>query len=203
MAKGLCPKCGAPVHKNYSYCKPCYNEWQNARNKLKPKRPLTPEQKEAALRRERERIARMTPVERQAHNDRKQASRLKWLDSDPSIRNRINETAAKRRTTWTPEKMARIKEIAKSHYARRMLRKEQGLCAYSTQCDQPPIGEHTHCLYHWMQVMCISHTPRSKSDVSIEQLLNLWNSQGGKCAITGLPIIPGKCPPRSQHSGET
>jgi len=190
MAKGLCPKCGDPIYKSYSYCRQCYNAWQNARNKLKPKPQRTPEQREAQNQRDRERIARMTPEEKQAYDNRKRQSQALWLAANPEIRARRNKEANETRKTWSPERRERQKNTQKSHYEKCRNRPNQGLCGYSVNCNEPPIGEQKFCLYHWCNGLRQDDV-RLKSNYMTEALVALWNAQDGRCAISGIKLIPG------------
>jgi len=189
MPGTTCPKCGEPKLPHKSYCPKCFNEWQNEYKKTH-RQVRTLEQKARQLQTDRERIARMTPEERQAHYAKKEAGKQRWLAANPEMRDRINQKAKEKRTTWTPERLARQKEVQKAHYDRRMLRVEQGLCAYSVNCTEPAIGKQKFCLRHWIHGIRQADV-RQRPQYSEEQLLDLWNKQAGKCAMSGLPLIPG------------
>lgn len=65
-------------------------------------------------------------------------------------------------------------------------------CTMSIGCNEPPIGITNKCLKHWS--MAYAGTAKrcgySRSEFS-KVVLALWHEQKGKCAISGLDLVPG------------
>lgn len=132
----------------------------------------------------RQRLANMTPEQKEALYDRKK----NWFKR-PENRLRRNAEAVVKRTTWTPERLEQQKKSQKEFYEKLQLRSAQGLCGYSPNCNEPPVGVQRFCLYHWCRGVLMAHGKRVSC--AAEDLISLWNKQGGKCAITKVKIIPG------------
>src|SRR5258708_3527745 len=103
----------------------------------------------------------------------------------------INLRAQRTRATWTPERRERERTNGKAHYARRMLRSSSGLCAYSVNCDEPPVGTQNFCLWHWCNGLRQADL-RQKSQYKTDDLVVQWNQQKGRCAITGILLVAGE-----------
>lgn len=184
----ICPKCGAEKEVKKPWCKACYNKWQNERKRLNPQK-RTPEQRVRQNFMERQRIAGMTPEEKQAYHDRKNKNLRKFM-SDPEVRLRRNAEAAVVRSEWTPERRGRQKETHKVHYDKLKSRLSQGLCGHGVSCSEPPIGDQRDCLFHWCNG--VRHVQKDRVSCTTEELVSLWKKQDGKCAVLGTPIIPGR-----------
>ncbi len=183
MPGNICPKCGAEKEVKKPWCKACYNVWQNARKKLNPQQ-RTSEQRERQNFMARQRLAKMTPEQKQALWDRKK----NWFRS-PENRLRRNETANVKRTTWSKERRAQQQESQKSHYAKLQTRLAKGLCGHSVSCNEPPIGDQRDCLFHWCNG--VRNAQEKRVSCTVEELVYLWKNQEGKCAVLGMAIIPG------------
>lgn len=179
MRDGNCKHCGKPKeHRERSRCAKCMADYVAKRRALDP---------EGHKQKERARWAKRSDEQRL----RKNASRVKWLDSDPEIRKRHAAAAMEKRKTWTEERRQRQKQTQRDHYERLQLRNSQGLCAYSVKCQEAPIGKQRFCLWHWCKGLTLADL-RAKAQFTPDELLALWHSQGGKCAITGVELIPGE-----------
>jgi hypothetical protein len=120
----------------------------------------------------------------------KRKSQKAWLDRNPQIRERRNKEARDRHINWTPDKRAKVKAIQRAHYDKRELRRLHGLCAYSLNCNEPSIGTQKFCLWHWCYGIRRADQ-RLRSSYSVEDLIALWKRQDGKCALTGIALVPG------------
>lgn len=63
---------------------------------------------------------------------------------------------------------------------------EAGTCVSRFCQSQTTVG--LHCLHHWFAVTAGTYRMRA---AGITVLKNLWEKQGGLCAITGEPLVPG------------
>lgn len=190
MANNICPKPGCTNlrHENRPYCLEHGREWSKLKQRRQPQ-VVTEEQWQRALARARERHAERTPEERAAYLAKRGEQRRKWLDSDPAIRQRHNVKAMAKRVTWSAERRERQKRTSKDNYDRRQLRPAKGLCGYSVNCNEPPVGIQRFCLSHWCKGVMMVNGKRISC--TCDDLVSLWKRQDGKCAITGSTITPG------------
>lgn len=192
MSDNICPECKVNQRApNRSYCKDCENAMQNEYKKKHPQ-VRTEDQKERQRFMDRQRVANMTPEKRQAFYDRRQKNDDARLERDPSIAEKRKMQAAIRRTKWDSERRVRQQRTQKLHYDQLQLRPSQGLCAYSKKCNEPPVGSHKYCVLHWCVTTWFAHVGRVKPEYTAQDLVSLWHKQEGKCAVFGMPLIPGE-----------
>lgn len=190
MPNGKCPKCGGPSTAYHSYCLPCNREWNKVYKRTHPQRPPTESERLRRLMLDRKRRANLSPEARRIMLDNERAYRIANPVSESKMQERRDKALAARRK-WSPERLERQKQTQKAHYDRMQLRPEQGLCAYSVNCNEAPIHQQKFCLFHWCVGIRFSD-PRIKAEYSVQELVDLWIKQDGKCAITGVPLIAGE-----------
>lgn len=186
----MCPKCGEPNLTSSSYCRPCQNAWQNARKKLKPPQKRTEEYKVIERLRQRERRANEAPEQRRIRLEQEKAWRLSHPVPESKMQER-RDKAVKVRSGWSKERWEQQQRSQKAHYKRMQFRPAQGLCAYSVNCNEKPVGKQKFCLVHWLRGIRQADL-RLRPEYSESELLTLWNFQKDKCAITGVTLIPGE-----------
>jgi ribosomal protein L40E len=55
-------------------------------------------------------------------------------------------------------------------------------------CNEPHLPGLVRCLRHWFGSVAIGRTKNRKTEESLRQL---WERQGGRCAVTGVKLTPG------------
>jgi hypothetical protein len=63
-------------------------------------------------------------------------------------------------------------------------------CKRSFSCQKSLVGNTKYCFEHWLAKAYLHKSKRF--DVTSEELINLWNKQSGRCAITNVILVPGK-----------
>lgn len=102
--------------------------------------------------------------------------------------------AAERRAQRTHEQKQYVKERSSVYYKGLQERLLQGLCAGSHHCKDPKVGESRYCLRHWVATLTRSPHGRKEREggpYSIDVLMVIWEQQDGKCALSGVPLVPG------------
>lgn len=176
MAGGMCPKCGkAQEFPKRPYCLKCSAEEKKAR------REKNIEQSRA---REKELWDRRTPEQK----EKRRKTYKRWAKARREHRNAQRREWNKQRT---PEQKAKTKGYQDAHYQKRQKKAiDHGLCAYTSKCNEPVIGKVRFCLAHWCRSFT-SRDPRFKSAFTEEEVIDLWNRQSGKCALSGTDLVPG------------
>jgi len=59
------------------------------------------------------------------------------------------------------------------------------------RCKDKIIGETKYCLKHWCAILRNNNHGKKKAAFNVD-FFEIWQDQKGKCAVTGIELIPGK-----------
>ena len=59
------------------------------------------------------------------------------------------------------------------------------------RCKEKITGETNYCLKHWCAILRNNNHGKKKAAFNVD-FFEIWQEQKGKCAITGLDLIPGR-----------
>lgn len=59
------------------------------------------------------------------------------------------------------------------------------------RCKDKITGETKYCLKHWCAILKNNNHGKKKAAFNVD-FFEIWQDQKGKCAVTGIPLIPGK-----------
>jgi 5-methylcytosine-specific restriction endonuclease McrA len=60
-----------------------------------------------------------------------------------------------------------------------------------SRCKEKIAGATKYCLKHWCAILRNNNHGKKKAAFNVD-FFDIWQSQKGKCAVTGIELIPGK-----------
>lgn len=124
-----------------------------------------------------DRRATMTPGELTAYRQSRNEAHKAWRDSKGEV---WKQQATKKRQQRQADLVARA---------------QNGQCRGSKRCTEPQAGDSAYCLRHWFRTFTKTLWRADgveRKDIAEPLLSRIWLEQGGRCAITGVLLVPGR-----------